>query len=209
MQRAFETGQAAEVFGEMVAELGGPSDFVDRWRDRLPAANARGALGGGDRGFSRQGHAVWALGTGRRAGALDLALFPRYRPRLSRRCRGRGLPDRRHRRHPRQQARLGHGHPRRARRRACPHRRPICYTSADSVFQIAAHEQSFRARPAAMRSARRIARHVHPLNIGRVIARPFLGTRGRLHPHPQPPRLRDPAARAHALRPGDRRPAAR
>jgi thymidine phosphorylase len=38
MQRAFESGQAAETFGEMVAELGGPSDFVDRWRDRLPAA---------------------------------------------------------------------------------------------------------------------------------------------------------------------------
>lgn len=38
IQRAFETGQAADTFGEMVAELGGPADFVDRWRDRLPAA---------------------------------------------------------------------------------------------------------------------------------------------------------------------------
>ena len=35
---SFESGQAAEVFGEMVAVLGGPSDFVERWRDRLPAA---------------------------------------------------------------------------------------------------------------------------------------------------------------------------
>jgi len=31
-------GSAAERFGQMVAELGGPADFVDRWRDRLPAA---------------------------------------------------------------------------------------------------------------------------------------------------------------------------
>ncbi len=31
-------GSAAERFGQMVAELGGPLDFVDRWRDRLPAA---------------------------------------------------------------------------------------------------------------------------------------------------------------------------
>jgi thymidine phosphorylase len=35
---SFENGQAAEIFGEMVAVLGGPSDFVERWRDRLPAA---------------------------------------------------------------------------------------------------------------------------------------------------------------------------
>ncbi len=31
-------GRAAERFGRMVAELGGPKDFVARWRDRLPAA---------------------------------------------------------------------------------------------------------------------------------------------------------------------------
>lgn len=33
-----EDGSAASVFAEMVAELGGPVDFVDRWPDRLPAA---------------------------------------------------------------------------------------------------------------------------------------------------------------------------
>jgi thymidine phosphorylase len=33
-----ETGRAAEVFGRMVAELGGPADFVARYRDHLPAA---------------------------------------------------------------------------------------------------------------------------------------------------------------------------
>ncbi|WP_226549196.1 thymidine phosphorylase [Celeribacter naphthalenivorans] len=31
-------GSAAERFGQMVAELGGPADFVDHWRDRLPSA---------------------------------------------------------------------------------------------------------------------------------------------------------------------------
>ncbi len=35
---ALESGQAAEVFGEMVAALGGPIDFVERWPDRLPSA---------------------------------------------------------------------------------------------------------------------------------------------------------------------------
>ena len=33
-----QDGSAAERFGRMVAELGGPADFVERWRDRLPAA---------------------------------------------------------------------------------------------------------------------------------------------------------------------------
>ncbi len=35
---ALRSGRAAEVFGEMVAALGGPLDFVERWPDRLPAA---------------------------------------------------------------------------------------------------------------------------------------------------------------------------
>jgi phosphopentomutase len=52
---------------------------------------------------------------------------------------------------------------------------PICYTSADSVLQIAAHEQAFGLERlyAVCQIARRL---VDPLNIGRVIARPFLGT---------------------------------
>ncbi len=36
--RALESGQAADIFGEMVAALGGPMDFVERWPDRLPSA---------------------------------------------------------------------------------------------------------------------------------------------------------------------------
>jgi len=31
-------GSAAERFARMIKELGGPGDFVERWRDRLPAA---------------------------------------------------------------------------------------------------------------------------------------------------------------------------
>ena len=35
---AMRSGRAAEIFGEMVAALGGPGDFVERWPDRLPSA---------------------------------------------------------------------------------------------------------------------------------------------------------------------------
>jgi len=31
-------GRAAEIFGAMVAAQGGPADFTDNWRDRLPSA---------------------------------------------------------------------------------------------------------------------------------------------------------------------------
>jgi phosphopentomutase len=52
--------------------------------------------------------------------------------------------------------------------------KPICYTSADSVFQIAAHEAHFGLERlyAVCEIARRL---VDPLGIGRVIARPFVG----------------------------------
>jgi phosphopentomutase len=52
--------------------------------------------------------------------------------------------------------------------------KPICYTSADSVFQIAAHEQAFGLER--LYEVCRIARRLcDPLAIGRVIARPFVG----------------------------------
>jgi phosphopentomutase len=52
--------------------------------------------------------------------------------------------------------------------------KPICYTSADSVFQIAAHETYFGLDR--LYEVSTIARRlVDPLNIGRVIARPFVG----------------------------------
>ena len=51
---------------------------------------------------------------------------------------------------------------------------PICYTSADSVFQIAAHEQHFGL--ARLYEVCEVARELlMPYNIARVIARPFLG----------------------------------
>ena len=51
---------------------------------------------------------------------------------------------------------------------------PICYTSIDSVFQIAAHEQHFGLER--LYELCEIAfRHTAPLMIGRVIARPFVG----------------------------------
>jgi phosphopentomutase len=52
---------------------------------------------------------------------------------------------------------------------------PIVYTSADSVFQIAAHEHSFGLERLYQlcQLARRL---LAPYNIGRVIARPFVGT---------------------------------
>ena len=52
--------------------------------------------------------------------------------------------------------------------------KPICYTSADSVLQIAAHEKHFGLERllALCEIARRLC---DPYNIGRVIARPFDG----------------------------------
>ncbi len=52
--------------------------------------------------------------------------------------------------------------------------RPICYTSADSVFQIAAHETHFGLER--LYEVCTVAKRLlEPLNIARVIARPFLG----------------------------------
>jgi len=54
--------------------------------------------------------------------------------------------------------------------------KPICYTSADSVFQVAAHEQHFGLERL-YRFCERSKELLEPLNIGRVIARPFVGER--------------------------------
>ncbi len=52
--------------------------------------------------------------------------------------------------------------------------KPIVYTSADSVIQIAAHEERFGLER--LYELCRVARELtDPLNIGRVIARPFIG----------------------------------
>ena len=54
---------------------------------------------------------------------------------------------------------------------------PICYTSADSVFQIAAHEDHFGLERL-LKLCEVAAELVHPMLVGRVIARPFVGTTG-------------------------------
>ena len=59
---------------------------------------------------------------------------------------------------------------------------PIIYTSADSVFQIAAHEKVISLED--LYNICEITRNqvlVEPLNVGRVIARPFTGSTGNYH----------------------------
>ncbi len=52
--------------------------------------------------------------------------------------------------------------------------RPICYTSVDSVFQVAAHERHFGLQRL-LSLCEAIAPLLHKMNVGRVIARPFVG----------------------------------
>jgi len=54
---------------------------------------------------------------------------------------------------------------------------PICYTSADSVFQIACHEESF-GLARLLQLCQDIAPRLHAMKVGRVIARPFIGGPG-------------------------------
>ena len=54
---------------------------------------------------------------------------------------------------------------------------PICYTSVDSVFQIAAHEEAFGLERL-IALCRDLAPRLHAMRVGRVIARPFLGGPG-------------------------------
>lgn len=55
--------------------------------------------------------------------------------------------------------------------------KPICYTSADSVFQIAAHEKHF-GLDRLYKVCEIAFKHLKPYNIVRVIARPFEGEPG-------------------------------
>lgn len=69
---ALESGEAADIFGEMVAALGGPIDFVERWADRLPAAPVTRDVMAPDQGLVAKidtralGEIVVDLGGGRR-----------------------------------------------------------------------------------------------------------------------------------------------
>ena len=55
---------------------------------------------------------------------------------------------------------------------------PICYTSADSVFQVAAHEEAF-GLDRLLDLCRALAPRLHASRVGRVIARPFTGGPGK------------------------------
>ena len=72
--------------------------------------------------------------------------------------------------------------------------KPIVYTSADSVFQIAAHndviplEELYRICDVTRREV-----CVGPYEVGRVIARPFIGEQGNFVRTGRPPRLQPPA----------------
>ena len=54
---------------------------------------------------------------------------------------------------------------------------PICYTSADSVLQIAAHEETF-GLDRLLSLCAEVAPMLHEMKVGRVIARPFVGDQG-------------------------------
>jgi phosphopentomutase len=54
---------------------------------------------------------------------------------------------------------------------------PICYTSADSVFQIAAHEEAY-GLDRLLKLCADLAPTLHAMKVGRVIARPFTGAPG-------------------------------
>lgn len=54
---------------------------------------------------------------------------------------------------------------------------PICYTSTDSVFQIAAHEEAF-GLDRLLTLCQDLAPTLHGMRVGRVIARPFTGAEG-------------------------------
>ena len=71
VQEAIFDGSAAEVFGRMVAQMGGPSDFLTRYADRLPAARVMRHVPAPRSGFVSGidgvalGNSVVALGGGR------------------------------------------------------------------------------------------------------------------------------------------------
>lgn len=71
IEEALQSGRAAETFGRMIAALGGPHDFVERFPDRLAAAPVVMEVRAETAGFiaaidgEALGHAVVHLGGGR------------------------------------------------------------------------------------------------------------------------------------------------
>ena len=77
-RNALESGKAAEVFGRMVAALGGPSDFVENYRRHLPGAEVELAVSADRAGYVTAvetrdiGIAVVAMGGGRTDPGADI-----------------------------------------------------------------------------------------------------------------------------------------
>ncbi len=79
---AIESGKAAEKFSRMVAALGGPTDFIEKYMDYLPAADIVMPVWPSEEGYLTAvnaravGNAVIVLGGGRRTltDELDLAV---------------------------------------------------------------------------------------------------------------------------------------
>ncbi len=75
ISQAFQSGKAAEVFGRMVAALGGPADFLERHGEHLPAAPVVREVAPAAPGLVREidtravGVAVIELGGGRKRAA--------------------------------------------------------------------------------------------------------------------------------------------
>ena len=87
----------------------------------------------------------------------------------------------------------------------CAPARSIVYTSADSVFQIAAHEDVVPV-PELYRACEIAYTLVgEGLGVGRVIARPFVGEPGSFRADRESPRLRAAAAGRDAARPPEGR----
>ena len=61
---------------------------------------------------------------------------------------------------------------------------PICYTSVDSVLQIAAHEETF-GLDRLLKLCADAAPLLHDMQVGRVIARPFVGAQGNFERTPR------------------------
>jgi len=80
VRETFVDGSAAERFGRMVAELGGPLDFVERWRDRLPASPVMREVLAGQNGFvSCRWFILVAAGCGAMIGLIRRSGWPMWR----------------------------------------------------------------------------------------------------------------------------------
>jgi phosphopentomutase len=144
-------------------------------RSRWAEVELVGPMGRATRSFARQGHHHRALGNRRRAaGTFDWGYFPHTIPAFPQelidaivsRCNLPGLLALCHASGTQVIEDFGEEHVRTG--------KPIAYTSADSVIQIAAHEEHFGLER--LYEVCQVARELtYPMNIGRVIARPFVG----------------------------------